>query len=159
MALVPVFLLVLFQFDLVGPARPAVNIHRGRSAARRPRLKDTSPRLRHTFVPTRDVRFPGLDRTCPDHLAMSPFDRDGPTARLAKKVAKETTSSTVNRRSVLAPRLSPLDLGRKLKQHVLFAEAADKLHADWQTRLRPGERQADGWLACHVLPRRERNIA
>src|SRR6516165_6755995 len=56
MALVPVFLLVLFQFDLVGPPRPAVNIHRGRSAARRPRLKDTSPRLRHTFVAELVVR-------------------------------------------------------------------------------------------------------
>jgi hypothetical protein len=68
-------------------------------------------------------------------------------------------SLAVNRRSLLAPRLSPLDLGRKLKQQVLFAEATDKLYADWQARLRPGEWQADGRLAGHVLHARERNIA
>src|ERR1700704_5484554 len=67
-------------------------------------------------------------------------------------------SLAVNRRSLLAPRLSPLDLGRKLKQQVLFAEATDKLYADWQARLRPGEWQADGRLAGHVLHARERNI-
>jgi hypothetical protein len=55
--------------------------------------------------------------------------------------------------------VSPLDLGRKLKQQVLFAEATDKLYADWQARLRPGEWQADGRLAGHVLHARERNIA
>jgi hypothetical protein len=64
-------------------------------------------------------------------------------------------SSAVNRQS-LAPRLSPLDLGGELKQQVLLAEATDKLYADWQARLRPGEWQADGRLAGHVLPRRER---
>jgi hypothetical protein len=46
----------------------------------------------------------------------------------------------VNRRPLLVPGLGLLDLCRKLEQQVLVAEAAYKLHANRQTRLRPGER-------------------
>ncbi len=41
---------------------------------------------------------------------------------------------------------------------MLFAEAADELHADRQARLRPGERQADRRLAGNVLQCREWNV-
>src|SRR5262249_10647901 len=66
--------------------------------------------------------------------------------------------SAVNRRPRLVPGLGLLDLRRELEQQVLLAEAADKLYADRQARLRAGKRQADRWLAGNVLQRRERNI-
>ena len=37
-------------------------------------------------------------------------------------------------------------------------QAADKLHADWQARLRKGKRQANRRLASDVLQRREGNV-
>ena len=50
-----------------------------------------------------------------------------------------THSSAVDRRPLLGPELGLLDLRRKLEQRVLLAEAADKLHANRQARLRPSE--------------------
>jgi hypothetical protein len=62
-----------------------------------------------------------------------------PTYRLkarccAQPIAVDRRLS-VNWRSLLAPGLGLLDLCRKLEQEVLLAEAADKLHSDWQARL------------------------
>jgi hypothetical protein len=55
---------------------------------------------------------------------------------------------SVNLRSLLVPGLGLLDLRGKLEQQVFLSEAADKLYADRQARLRPGERQADTRLAA-----------
>src|SRR5262249_34815858 len=84
----------------------------------------------------------------------------GRTQRAGRKGSRQLIrhTSAVNRRPILAPGLGLLDLRRKLEQQVLLAEAADKLHADRQARLRPGKRQTDRRLAGNVLQRRERNV-
>jgi hypothetical protein len=68
------------------------------------------------------------------------------------------TKSVANRWPLPVPGLGFLDLRRKLEQQVLLAEPTDKLHADWQARVGPRERQADSRLAGNVLQRREWNV-